>query len=230
MFPGQDQFINIHAHRSPVEPGEWVLESLFVKDYHPGKPGPFSVGIHPWNLKDEDPETSLQVLRKAASDKSVLAIGEAGLDGAIDTSMEYQVEIFKRQLIIASEFRLPVIIHAVKTFHDLIRIANDGQYEIPLIIHGFRGKSQLASHLLRAGFQLSFGPALLKTENVKLSFMECPLDKCFLETDDSETGIREVYEKAAEVKGLSIDQLRNSMRVNVLSTFSKTDRHEPKNG
>lgn len=215
MYPEQGQYINIHAHRSAVSGKEWVLQNISaiafsLGDTDPGdgnQPAACSVGLHPWDLEETDVNRLLQKIEEAAGNSRVLAIGETGMDGMIDTPMEFQEEIFGKQVAIAEKAGLPVIIHAVKTYQELIGHAKEHPPAVPMIIHGFRGGAQLAGDLLKFGFMLSFGEPLLQSGKVAAAFREVPAGKFFFETDESEADIASLYERAAQLRSVSLQAL-----------------------
>ena len=133
----------------------------------------------------------------------VLAVGEAGLDKLADAPMDLQVEVFRCQACLAEEVGKPLVIH-------LVRPSN------PWIIHGFRGKAALAEEYLKHGFYLSFGE---KYQEVALC--RVPADRLFIETDESEVSIGELYARAAEVRGISPEELGETLRRNVCKVFFK---------
>jgi len=210
MIPGKQQFVNIHAHRYSTGEHEWVLTSVFAGDYPPSDPGEgaLSVGLHPWHLATRDLEQDLNKIRLACEAFNVLAVGEAGLDKLIDFPLDKQIEVFAKQVDIAEFADLPLIIHNVKASAELIAFMKSHRPVIPMIIHGFRGSMQLADDLLNAGFFLSFGKHFLKEEKVRMALQAAPVEKIFLETDDADTDIRDLYREAAALKTLSMDFLR----------------------
>jgi TatD DNase family protein len=211
VYPELEQHINIHAHRGAVSGEEWVLQNLSVLSYPPDEADPdaaWSVGLHPWDIEKADVAQALKKVQLATENCQVLAVGEAGLDAAIDTPMELQEKVFRAQVEIAEVAGLPVIIHAVKSYQELIGFAKTHRPAVPMIIHGFRGGAQLAGDLLKFGFMLSFGAHLLQSEKVSAAFREVPGGKFFLETDESDVGIASLYERAAQLKGVGLQALR----------------------
>ena len=113
-----------------------------------------STGIHPW---DADITVDWESFLKEASDARVTAIGEAGIDMLRGPSPEIQKKVLIPQIEIAEKLRKPLILHVVKAFHHILSIKRDMHPEMPWIIHGFRGKPQLAKQLVDAGLYLSLG-------------------------------------------------------------------------
>lgn len=108
----------------------------------------------------------------------------------------------------------PLVIHAVKAQAELIQLKRELKPRVPWIIHGFRGKVQLAQDLVRHGLYLSFG-ARYQEETLR----QIPLDRLFLETDESEVSIASLYEEAARLRGLSCSELREAVSCNIHRVF-----------
>ena len=204
-------FINIHGHRQANNIQEWVMMNLMAKDYPPDdiENGYYSVGLHPYNVGKVDDEDTLNKVRLSTENLNVFAIGEIGLDKSIEAPLEHQMRVFEAQVEIAEFADLPVILHVVKAFNELVEFMKVHKPVVPMIIHGYNGSSQMAETLLNSGFLLSFGEAIAK-EHSKIveSLLTVPVDKLFFETDEGDLDIREIYHFAAEVKGISLDHLR----------------------
>lgn len=152
-------------------------------NFVPGKI--YSVGIHPWSVYDDD--TAMSRLVDDVRHPSVVAIGEVGIDKLRGGDLQLQKYRLEQQLDIAREAGKPVIFHVVKAFQELIELNKRMRPSEPWIIHGFRGKPQLAKDLLRAGFYLSFGEHF----NVDTVAM-MPVDRMLIETDESVLTIEEI--------------------------------------
>jgi TatD DNase family protein len=88
-----------------------------------------------------------------------------------------------------------------------------------MVIHGFNKKNALAQELLSHGFFLSFGKAVLNRVSLQLVIKEVPLEKIFLETDDSDFEIVELYQKVADIKSISVEELQNQIQKNLENTI-----------
>lgn len=211
MLDPKRLFVNIHGHRQASNIQEWVIRNLMASDYPPDDIdyGYYSVGFHPYNVGKVDEQNTLDKVSIATKNPKVLAIGEIGLDKSIEAPMEKQSRVFEAQLDIAEQAQLPVILHVVRAFNEVIEIKKTRKPSVPMIIHGYNGSHQMADALVRAGFLISFGEAICG-EHSKIieALLSVPLENMFLETDEGDLDIREVYQMAAEAKGLSTEQLR----------------------
>ncbi|WP_051290190.1 TatD family hydrolase [Bacteroides pyogenes] len=180
-----------------------------------------SIGIHPWDLTAENSERLWDVLqreleRRKSENRPCVAIGEAGLDKLAAAPMELQVKIFERQVALSEDCRLPLIIHCVKAVDELLAVKKRLAALQPWIWHGFRGKSEQASQLLRHGFYLSLG------EHYSQEAMRAiPASRLFLETDESVLDISDIIRRAAEVRGVDAECLQETLRENVQKVFFK---------
>lgn len=178
----------------------------------------FSVGIHPKDI-DENWEENFEKIKEISLLPNCVAIGECGLDGLISVNENLQKEVFERHILWANQINKPVIIHCVKRFSEIIPFQKIA--EIPLVIHGFNKKKTIADEMLRHGFYLSFGKSVLHSLSLQSILKEFPLEKMFLETDDANFNIEELYQKTAEIKGISIENLHNKILKNLESLSIK---------
>jgi len=201
-------FVNIHTHKP--ENGDIILLNAFP-DALQSSDKYYSYGIHPWDIDNIDVESQIEIIDKISSENKILALGETGLDRAIKSSMDKQKEIFIKQLDIANKYNLPVIIHCVRTWNDILSIRKNGKYQNPWIFHGYNGNLQTANQIIKAKCYLSFGKLLIINNKLQDVFLKLPIDHIFLETDDSNLKIEEVYDKAAELYDICIDDLKLSI-------------------
>ena len=156
------------------------------------------------------------------SDSQILiAIGECGLDRACDSDFELQREVFIKQIELSEQYHKPMIIHAVRSYPDIISIRKEMKPNQPWIIHGFNGNEHSAEQLLRHdGIYLSLGDVLFKNEKRAERLLDIiPSDRLFLETDVAERSIVEVYEKASLLSGVATDILRKDIFDNFVKIF-----------
>ena len=98
--------------------------------------------------------------------------------------------------------RKPLIIHCVKAFDSIIALHKEYRPQQAWIIHGFRGKPQLAEQLTRAGLSLSLGEHF-NEESARIILAE----KLFIESDESKVPIEEIYARIAKARGCSVEEL-----------------------
>ena len=174
-----------------------------------------SVGIHPWHLLSDNLNEQLDWLESViTTDRRVLAIGEAGLDRLCQTPFKLQLKAFRIIIELSEKHRLPLIIHAVKTFNEIMALKKEIRPSQPWIIHGFRGKKELAGSLLRQDFHLSVGEKF-NTEAVKT----IPSEHLLAETDESLADISDIISRMAEVRDESVDSLRTRLCLNAERLF-----------
>lgn len=178
----------------------------------------FSEGIHPMYM--DGAADKLAAIERAAAERRIVAVGEAGLDRNSPVPLLTQKEWFGRQAEIAGRYGLPLVIHCVRAFPDLISVYN--RYSCPgkWIIHGFNNRKEILYDLLRHGFYISAGCHVMNEEsNIFRLLPEIPADRLFIETDDSEFTIEEVYRKAAERRGEELECLKQSVYDNFRRLF-----------
>ena len=159
-----------------------------------------TVGIHPWHAENCD----IAEVERLAS--SVDAIGEIGLDYASEVSREVQTEVFRAQLAIAEQHEKPVVLHCVRAFEDMMKII--GGYRLKAVIfHGFIGSAEQAQRAVKQGHYLSFGERTFRSLKTIEAMRSTPLSQLFVETDEGDTPIEEIYTKIAELRGVELNEL-----------------------
>lgn len=209
-------FLDIHTHQTKQEQGVVAIQGLSLTEstfLAMPKTKPISIGIHPWYGKLEELGKNMKYLNVLARQQNVRLIGECGLDKLRGEKMENQLEMLEAQISLAEELQKPVILHCVKAFDELIALKKRLQPSVPMIIHGFNKKLEMAQQLLNQGFYLSFGAAVLKSEEVTLA-LEKTETPFFLETDEADINIKEIYTKVAEIKKISVDELKDVIFAN----------------
>lgn len=205
---------NLHVHENaspPLKEEVRILSLAWGKDGIALKPDiHYSIGIHPWYLPKGDKEETLRELRKLASHPQIVAIGECGLDKLCESSIDLQKEFFACQIQLATEIQKPLILHVVKAWQELLETLKEKPTNLPIVIHRFRGKPQLASQLLEKGFYLSFGEHYHKA-SLQLAYSH---KRLFLETDTSPLPIQAIYQKASRDLGIPMEMLRQSIKEN----------------
>jgi len=221
-IPTESNYIDIHTHSS--RDNCFYVRNIFAQDLPLGLPegGPFSAGLHPWHLEEVDIKHSLKILEKAAADPRIIAIGEAGIDRNKNIHYELQETAFLEQIRISEEIKKPLIIHCVKAYSDLLYFRKLKEWTMKWMFHWFNENLTIANELIERDCYLSFGRSLLHPNGKNAEvFKSIPIEKAFLETDDAEVTIEDVYKKAAELKGISMEELKIIMNLNFQSLFLK---------
>lgn len=206
-----------------------------------------ALGLHPEDVK-ADWETQLQVVEQAIRTHrdELVAIGEIGLDYYWDkTFKEEQQEVLRRQLLLAKELDLPVILHNREATEDIIRIVQEVQKcpngKLSGVFHCFNGSRETAQQILDLGFYLGIG-GVLTFKNCKLAEVLSKLqstndnlqikDRLLLETDapymapvphrgerNESRFMIHVAERLAQVLGCSLDEILYATNANATRLF-----------
>ena len=213
-------YFDIHTHKRTSNSNTDRIISLFPSDASNLLPSQkYSIGIHPSFIFEKKLRSELNIVNKFASMENIVAIGEIGLDKTADLPLCTQIELFQLQLKISEKLNKPVIIHCVKCFSEILALKKNST--VPWIIHGFRGKPELAAQLVKKNIFLSFGiTAINSTPTLYLTIKNTPTHKIFLETDNSEVDIELIYEKVAIIKGISTDMLIKDINNNKKRIFN----------
>jgi len=138
-----------------------------------------AAGFHPHDSRNYDEEKLLSIL----DNEKMVAIGEIGLDFYRNLSpVETQKTVFRRQLRIAEERGLPVIIHTREALEQTIEIVKE--FNVKGVFHAFTGSEEDAKKILELGFYVGIG-GVLTFKNARLSGVvkSIPLQRILLETD-----------------------------------------------
>lgn len=188
-------YVNIHTHRPTGHPIELHTS-----------------GIHPWDADMQEVRSLLPL------PVSTQAIGETGLDFVRGPSREKQMEAFRGQLDLARKCGLPIVLHCVKAFEPVMKEL--AHYSLRAVIfHGFIGSPEQAGQAVRAGYYLSFGERTFSSPKTLGALRAAPLSQLFLETDQSDTPIETIYASAAEVRGITVRELKQATFENYKRIF-----------
>jgi TatD DNase family protein len=174
--------------------------------------------------------------------RRVVAIGEVGLDyyyrpkgtAKLEKFKALQKEVFVKQLDLAKELNLPVIVHCRMAFEDLYEILTLRQAQGKKtrgVIHCFTGSWEEAQKYIGLGFCIGINGIIDKLD-LKEVIEKTPLDKILVETDcpyltPKEEGnkrnepvfVKHVIQKIADIKGLSFDQVASATTQNAKTLF-----------
>jgi TatD DNase family protein len=165
---------NFHSH-SPQAPLRCVSPDQFADAHNRF----LTLGIHPWQSAEATADT-IALVDRLAADKRVVAIGEIGLDALRGAPIPNQIALLEAQIDIAQRHDLPIVLHIVRCYDRLLNLLSRRRISVPVAIHGFRGKPQLASELCRRGLYLSLGQRF----NAQAAAV-IPYSHLLIETDDA---------------------------------------------
>lgn len=213
-----------------------IETTLFGIEYSQKYNGFFtSAGFHPENAQSA-PDNFIEKIAELAKDKSVVAIGEIGLDYYWKTvPKQVQLEVFEKQLALSKELDMPVVIHDRDAHGDTFDLLR--KYRPKGIVHCFSGSVELSREVVRLGMSISLG-GVVTFKNARHSVdvaREIPLDRLMLETDapymspvpyrgkrcDSRM-IKLTAEKIAEIRGITVDELLTQNIENACSIYGIT--------
>ena len=208
---------DIHAHHEPPMPGMAIVNAD-PQSFSPREGGWYSVGIHPWLVKEGITDAQWQALEHLITDeKRIVAVGETGLDKLAAAPLPLQEAAFVRQAQFAEAAGKPLVIHLVRAADELLRWKRELRPSVPWIIHGFRGKEVQADLWIRHGFYLSFG-----VRHQEAALRAVPSDRLLLETDENEAAtIGGLYRQAARIRQVAEARLMETVKDNVAKVFFK---------
>lgn len=219
-------FIDLHTHRRNTALDVVAISNFSQKDFENGQntEGSLfaSVGLHPWFLRKENFENDFEKISQLVDNQNIIAIGECGLDKIKGEDLAFQTHVFEAQIRLAESVSKPVLIHCVRAFNEVVAVKKRLNPTIPLVIHGFNKNVNVLNELLRHGFFISVGAAILAkntadTEGSSFAniLTEIPFDRLFFETDNAENvKISTIYETAAKVLDKDINALKSIVYAN----------------
>lgn len=147
-----------------------------------------AVGIHPHDARLYDDRAEKKIQELIRQTLRVIAWGEIGLDFHYDNSpREVQMDVFRRQLRLAREANLPVIVHTREAEDETIDILKSewGDSNLPGIMHCFSGSLALGLKSIELGFLISFSGIVTfkKADDLRAVANQVPLDRLLIETD-----------------------------------------------
>lgn len=195
-----------------------------------------SVGIHPHDAIEATDAAIIELKEMVKSIDKVVAIGETGLDFYRDRSPRpVQREAFRKQIRLARELKLPLIIHDRDAHDEVIAIMKDeNAAEVGGVLHCFSGDLQMARTCVEMGFYISFPGTLTypKNDELRQIAQTLPIDVAMVETDcpylspqkwrgkrNEPAYVRTTAELLAEIKGLTFDDVARVTSLNTHRLF-----------
>lgn len=181
-----------------------------------------ALGLHPDEVGDLDDE-KFEFLKSQCNHEKVVAIGEIGLDYYWDNeSHDVQKKWFIRQLDLARELDLPVIIHSRDAAEDTLKIMKEHAKGLRGVIHCFSYSKELAEEYVKMGFYIGVGGVVTFKNGKKLKEVveAIPLERILLETDcpylapepyrgkrNSSLYIPHIAQEIADLKGITYEEV-----------------------
>ena len=183
-----------------------------------------AIGVHPNEVKDMTDE-DYETLRELSKLPKVVAIGEIGFDFYWDASdRDIQREHFERQLILARELDLPVIVHEREAHEDALEILAEFP-QVTGVFHCYSGSAEMAKLLVSKGWYIGFTGVITFKNARKLveTALSIPLDRMVIETDcpymapepfrgrRNDPGyLYRMAERLAELRGVTPEEMQNT--------------------
>ena len=206
--------IDIHSHKRSNS----YLTIVNKSDSNVVESDCFSFGIHPWDAAEI--EDNFLNLEKEIVSKKCLVIGEIGLDKLKGASFEIQKKVFTKQIEISEKFELPILLHCVKSWNEILEIKKVVNPNQNWIFHGFN-KVGILKEVIKSDIYISIGSSILSNSKLQEIVNFIPNDRLFLETDDSNLDIFEIYKKVSEIKKIPLSELEQIIEQNFKRVFRK---------
>lgn len=198
-----------------------------------------AVGVHPSEIGDLNEETFAWLKEQTRQEKTV-AVGEIGLDYYWDKELEVQKAQrywFKRQMELAREETLPVIIHSRDAAEDTMRLMQEiHAEEIPGVIHCYSYSKEMALEFVKMGYRIGVGGVVTfkNARKLKETVEAVPMEAILLETDcpymapephrgtrNDSSNIPYVVNTIAQIKGISTDEVEQITWENAMRLFTR---------
>ncbi len=196
-----------------------------------------ALGTHPHDARFFDDASATRIQSLAQQSSRVIAWGEIGLDFHYDNSpRDVQQEVFRRQLRLARDVSLPVIVHTREAEDQTVAILSSewSGSNLPGIMHCFSGSQSLAEKTIELGFLISFSGIVTfkKADELRAVAKSVPLDRLLIETDcpylapipyrgkrNEPAYVVEVARSVGELRGLSVEEVGRITTANFERTF-----------
>jgi TatD DNase family protein len=203
----------------------------------------FTVGTHPHEAAKEG-AADVAAMRALAERRKCVGVGEAGLDYHYDHAPRAVAErVFRAQIGLARELKLPLVIHSRDADDDMARILKDemGQGRFDAVMHCFTSSRALAETALALGFSISFSGVVTFKNSSELRAIarDVPLDRILVETDapylapvphrgkrNEPAFVVATARVIAETRGQAPETFAATTRANTHRVFSKLDAGE----
>lgn len=215
---------------SSCNPENWEENINLINKY---KNIYLNISLHPeYGNEEIDYDLYLEQMKKIIKYNSkIIAIGEIGLDYHYDnTNKDRQKDLFIKQIMLAKEYKLPIVVHTRDATKDTIDILK--KFNIKGIIHCFSGSLETAREYINMGFYLGIGGVVtFKNSKLKDVIKEIGLDSIVLETDSPylspirgnknfPKNIKIIAEYIASLLNISVEEVSKKTTLNVKKIYN----------
>ncbi|MDD6879060.1 MAG: TatD family hydrolase [bacterium] len=192
-----------------------------------------TIGLHPEEINNYT-NNDLDYIRKLAKNtKKIVGIGEIGLDYHYEKdSKNQQIELFEKQLRIAKELNMPIVIHTRDATLDTINILS--KHNLKGIIHCFNGSKETLKKYIDMGYYIGIGGVItFKNSNLGYIIKDLDINKIMLETDspyltpepyrgtkNESKNIPIIAKKLSEIKKISLEEVEKNTSQNAIRLFN----------
>lgn len=230
-----------------VSPDQWARAEKIAQQL----PGIyFSAGVHPWFIEHTWPHiktsefsaADAQQLRKQLvpwlAQSRCRALGECGLDGAIELPLDLQLAVLECQICIARDFNKPLILHCRKANNELLQLLAREPLSAGGVIHAFSGSLEMAQQYWKHGFYLGIGGTITyeRAAKTRAAVAAMPIESLLLETDapdmplagyqgqrNSPEKLLRVAECLADLRGENLEHVALQTTTNAERLFKLAD-------
>lgn len=195
------------------------------------------MGLHPCYVK-ENVEEELALVEGWLAKRSFAAVGEIGLDFYWDrTFEEQQYAAFRRQIALARQYALPIVIHSRNSMQECIELVKEGQDGgLTGVFHCFSGSYELAKEVVKLGFFLGIGGVVTyKNAGLPAVLAKLSLENLVLETDapyltpvpfrgkrNESSYLSYIVQKLAEIYAVTQEEVARITTANALQLFKSS--------
>ena len=192
-----------------------------------------AIGVHPSEAKTYTDETEKEIYKLCKNEK-IIAIGEIGLDYYWEQeTKELQKEVFRKQLKIAEELQVPVLIHDREAHKDTFNIIQEFKLK-DVIFHCFSGNVEFAKKCIDKGYYIAIGGVVTfkNAKDLKEVAKIVPLDKLLLETDapylapvpyrgklNTPAYLKYIAEEIANIREIDVEEVKKQTTINAQKLF-----------
>ncbi len=212
-------FVDIHTHNKNCVEGCVAIYSVMlplegcVPHFLGGNL--LSAGQHPWCSEGDFTSELLSM----ADD--IVAVGEIGVD-KLHPNFERQQQLFEKQILIAIELQKPIIIHSVRSFEQSAAAIKRYRDRLRgVVIHSFVGGVSQMEYYLKLGCYISISPHSLRSKVTCKALESLPVDRMFIESDNSLSSISSLYKLVSERLNIPLLELETALFKNFRTLFSQ---------